>query len=144
MLATLADVVASLGDATTRLVDARAPERYRGEIEPLDPVPGHIPGAVNRHYQLNVAADGTWRSPDELHEDLHEVLGVAAPDRVIAYCGSGVSACHDLLALERAGLPGARLYPGSWSEWCADPSRPVESGPAPVSATSSSARPSLP
>jgi thiosulfate/3-mercaptopyruvate sulfurtransferase len=130
MLASVDDVVAALSDPGVRLVDARAPERYRGETEPLDRLPGHIPGAVNRHYQLNVAADGSWRPDDELRDEMRDMLADVAPGRVIAYCGSGVSACHNLLALERAGLPGARLYPGSWSEWSADPSRPVETGPA--------------
>jgi thiosulfate/3-mercaptopyruvate sulfurtransferase len=111
-----------------RLVDARAPERYRGETEPLDKTPGHIPGATNHFYQGNLGDDKTFRSPEELRVRWKESLGDVAPDRVVCYCGSGVTACHDLLALEHAGLTGAKLYAGSWSEWSSDPSRPVETG----------------
>lgn len=108
------------------LVDARAPERFRGDIEPLDRVPGHIPGAINHFYGRNVDEAGTFRTPEELRRLWRETLGEARADRIVCYCGSGVTACHDLLALEHAGLGGAVLYAGSWSEWCADPSRPVE------------------
>ena len=113
--------------ADARLVDARAPERFRGDIEPLDPVGGHIPGAVNHHFLRNLE-NGRFRPPDELRDAFAQALGGARPEQVVCYCGSGVTACHDLLALEHAGLPGARLYPGSWSEWVADPARPVEKG----------------
>jgi thiosulfate/3-mercaptopyruvate sulfurtransferase len=99
------------------LVDSRAPERYRGEIEPLDPVAGHIPGAVNRPYQANWTVGGNWREPQELRGDLLALLGEIAPEDVTFYCGSGVSACVNLLALAHAGLPAGRLYVGSWSEW---------------------------
>jgi thiosulfate/3-mercaptopyruvate sulfurtransferase len=109
-----------------RLVDARAPERYRGEVEPIDRVPGHIPGAINDHFMQNVDERGMFRSPDALRMRLTGALAGARPDDAIFYCGSGVTACHSLLALDVAGLPGARLYPGSWSEWSSDPSRPVE------------------
>jgi thiosulfate/3-mercaptopyruvate sulfurtransferase len=132
MLVTVDDVRASLADPAIRLVDARAPNRYRGEVEPLDLVAGHIPGAVNRHYQRNVTPDGAWRPGEELRRGLREAIGDVEPGRVIAYCGSGVSACHNLLAFERAGLHGAKLYAGSWSEWSADPARPVETGDAKV------------
>lgn len=115
------------GSAHARLVDARAPERYRGDVEPLDPVAGHIPGAVNHFFQRNLA-NGRFRIPDELRAQLRESLGDVAGDQVVCYCGSGVTACHNLLALEHAGMTGARLYPGSWSEWVADPTRPVERG----------------
>lgn len=110
------------------LVDARDPQRYRGEIEPLDPVAGHIPGALNLFWQENTTSEGRFRSPEELRRRFRSRLGSAEPGAVVSYCGSGVTACHNLLALEHAGLPGARLYPGSWSEWCADPSRPIETG----------------
>ncbi|MGE5245769.1 MAG: sulfurtransferase [Betaproteobacteria bacterium] len=120
------DISAQLGRSGWRLVDARAPERYRGEIEPLDRVPGHIPGAVNRPFAANVSETGTFRSRDELRAAFGAVVGGVTMDQVVCYCGSGVTACHNLLALEHAGLPGAKLYAGSWSEWSSDPSRPVE------------------
>jgi thiosulfate/3-mercaptopyruvate sulfurtransferase len=110
------------------LVDARAPERYRGEVEPLDKVPGHIPGATNHFFQKNVDARGTFLPPDALRDQLRPVIGATPPDHVICYCGSGVTACQNLLALEHVGITGAKLYPGSWSEWCSDVTRPVETG----------------
>lgn len=109
------------------LLDARDPERYRGEVEPLDPVAGHIPGAVNLPTGTNLRADGTFRSAAEIAA-LYAAEGVGAGTDVGVYCGSGVTAAHDVLALAIAGVP-ARLYPGSWSEWVADPSRPVATGP---------------
>jgi thiosulfate/3-mercaptopyruvate sulfurtransferase len=109
-----------------RLVDARAPERYRGETEPIDKLPGHIPGAANHFFQWNLDDRGTFRSPEDLRERFSTALGGIAPEHVVCYCGSGVTACHNLLALERAGLMGAKLYPGSWSEWSSDPARPIE------------------
>jgi thiosulfate/3-mercaptopyruvate sulfurtransferase len=110
------------------LLDARAPERFRGDVEPLDKVPGHIPGAKNHFFQQNVDANGTFRTPEELRDRLLAAAGGAPIDRLVCYCGSGVTACHNLLALEHAGLAGAKLYPGSWSEWCSDAKRPVERG----------------
>jgi len=109
-----------------RLVDARAPQRYRGETEPIDRVAGHIPGAVNHFFQWNLDERGAFRAPEELRARLRRAIGDVPADRVISYCGSGVTACHNLLALEHAGVRGAKLYPGSWSEWSSDPSRPVE------------------
>ena len=109
------------------LVDARASDRFRGQNETLDPVAGHIPGAVNRFFQHNLTADKTFKTPDELRAEWRPLVGGDATTAVM-YCGSGVTACHNLLALEHAGLPGARLFAGSWSEWCADPSRPVATG----------------
>ena len=120
-----AGVEAMREDASRVLVDSRAPERYRGEVEPIDPVAGHVPGAVNRFYKANVNADGTMRSPDELLREFESTLAGKPSSSAVIYCGSGVTACQNLLALEHAGLPGARLYPGSWSEWVSDPSRPV-------------------
>jgi len=125
-------VASHVGAAGWRLVDARAPERFRGEIEPLDRTPGHIPGATNHFFQGNVGDDATFRSPEELRARWKESLGDVAPDRVVCYCGSGVTACHNLLALEHAGMKGAKLYAGSWSEWSSDPSRPVERGESAV------------
>ena len=110
------------------LVDARAPARWRGEQEPIDPVAGRIPGARNRFNMDNVQADGTFKSPQELKDAFSQVLGGRAPGDVVNYCGSGVAACHNLLAMEIAGLPGAKLFAGSWSEWIADPARPQEKG----------------
>jgi thiosulfate/3-mercaptopyruvate sulfurtransferase len=115
-------------DAGALLVDARAPERYRGDIEPLDKVAGHIPGAVNHFFQGNLDAAGTLRSPEDLRGRFKESVGDVRPEQIVCYCGSGVTACHNLLALEHAGLTGAKLYAGSWSEWSSDPSRPVERG----------------
>ncbi|MGC4085470.1 MAG: sulfurtransferase [Vicinamibacterales bacterium] len=123
-----ADDVAHLAaSADVRLVDARAPERFRGEQEQIDPVAGHIPGALNHFFGRNLA-HGHFKSPDELREGFDESFGNVPGDRIVCYCGSGVTACHNVLALEHAGFTGVRLYPGSWSEWIADPSRGVEKG----------------
>jgi thiosulfate/3-mercaptopyruvate sulfurtransferase len=110
------------------LLDARAPARYRGEQEPIDPVAGRIPGALNRFNMDNVRGDGRFKSPEDLKRDFQQVLGSRAADEVVHYCGSGVAACHNLLAMELAGLGGGKLYAGSWSEWQADPTRPREKG----------------
>ena len=107
------------------LIDARAPERFNGVTEPIDPVAGHIPGAKNRLFKENLRPDGRFKSPEELRQAFTALLAGARPDQTVHQCGSGVSACHNLLAMEIAGLTGSRLYPGSWSEWIADPSRPV-------------------
>jgi thiosulfate/3-mercaptopyruvate sulfurtransferase len=110
------------------LVDARAPERFRGEVEPFDPVKGRIAGARNHPTAASLAADGRFLAPAELRERFRSILGGSPIDSVVSYCGSGVTACHNLLAMDVAGLPGARLYPGSWSEWSADEKRPIERG----------------
>jgi thiosulfate/3-mercaptopyruvate sulfurtransferase len=110
------------------LLDARAPVRYRGEQEPIDPVAGRIPGAKNRFNSDNLSAQGTFKSAAELRQELEAVLQGRPPSDVIHYCGSGVAACHNLLAMEIAGLKGGKLYAGSWSEWSADPKRPQERG----------------
>ena len=109
----------------TLLLDARAPERFRGEVEALDPVAGHIPGASNRFFKLNLAANGHFKPAAQLREEF-ELLGSAGD--VVHQCGSGVTACHNLLAMAHAGLPAGALYPGSWSEWCSDAARPVAIG----------------
>ncbi len=107
------------------LLDARAPARYRGEQEPIDRVAGRIPGAKNRFNNDNLRADGTYKPADELKKEFLAVLGDRNPADVINYCGSGVAACHNALAMEIAGLGGSRVYPGSWSEWSTDPARPI-------------------
>ena len=126
MTADVAAVQKNLGKQL--LLDARAPARYRGEQEPIDPVAGRIPGAKNRFNTDNLSAAGTFKSSAELRKDFESVLGKSAPSEVIHYCGSGVAACHNLLAMEIAGLKGGKLYAGSWSEWSADPKRPQERG----------------
>lgn len=109
------------------LIDARAASRFRGDEEPIDRIAGHVPGAVNRHYALNLA-EGRFKSPMQLADEYRALLGERAPDQVVAMCGSGVTACHNLLAMERAGLKGAKLYIGSWSGWISDPARPIATG----------------
>jgi thiosulfate/3-mercaptopyruvate sulfurtransferase len=125
---TAADVGRLMSGGGHRLVDARAPERFRGDVEPVDKVAGRIAGATNYPYQSLVGGSGTLRPPSEIRERAHEVFGDVPPERVICYCGSGVTACLDLLAFEHAGLHGVKLYPGSWSEWLSDPARPIERG----------------
>jgi thiosulfate/3-mercaptopyruvate sulfurtransferase len=118
-------VASHIGDPTATVVDARSPDRFRGENETLDPVAGHIPGAINRFFKQNLGAEGTFKAPDALAREFGELLGNREPGGIVHQCGSGVTACHNLLAMEHAGLAGSRLYPGSWSEWVSDPSRPV-------------------
>jgi thiosulfate/3-mercaptopyruvate sulfurtransferase len=112
-------------DASWRVLDARAPERYRGSVEPIDSVAGHVPGARNHPFAKNLASDARFASPAELRSKFAASCDGVVAERTIAMCGSGVTACHLLLALEVAGQPGAKLYPGSWSEWIREPSRPV-------------------
>jgi len=123
------EVAALLARHGCLLLDARSAERYEGRIEPLDPKAGHVPGATNYHYARNLGADGRFLAPALLAGGFGRLLGGRAAESVVSMCGSGVTACHTLLALEVAGLPGGRLYPGSWSEWCRDPARPVATGP---------------
>ncbi len=125
-----ARVLDTRGDPATLLIDARAPERYAGKVEPLDPVAGHIPGALNRFWQSNLD-NGKFKSPEVLRAEFAQLLGSHAPAQVIHSCGSGVTAAHNVLAMEHAGLPGSALYAGSWSEWIRDPARPVVQGEAP-------------
>ncbi len=120
----------SVLDEPARLVlDARTAERYEGRVEPIDPVAGHIPGAVNRFWGENLAPDTRFKPAAQLRAEFEALLGGRSPAQLIAQCGSGVTACHHLLAMEHAGLAGAALYPGSWSEWIADPARPIATGP---------------
>lgn len=130
MLLSAAEVQARLrDDAAMTLIDARAPERYRGDVEPIDPVGGHIPGAHNRFFKDNLRADLTLRSPEELRAAFRALVPGLNPSRVVHQCGSGVTACANLFAMEYAGLAGSRLYAGSWSEWVSDPARPASKGP---------------
>jgi len=122
-----ADQVLAHLDAGGIVVDARAGERFRGEVEPAEPVAGHIPGAVNRPFPLNLD-NGHFRSPAALRGDFEALLGGRPAQDLVVMCGSGVSACHHLLAMAHAGISGARLYPGSWSGWISDPARPVATG----------------
>jgi thiosulfate/3-mercaptopyruvate sulfurtransferase len=110
------------------LLDARAAPRYRGDSEPLDRAAGHVPGARNRPFADNLQADGRFKPPAVLREEFAAVLGDTPPEQVVHMCGSGVTACHNLLAMEHAGLAGSRLYAPSWSGWLSDPSRPIETG----------------
>jgi thiosulfate/3-mercaptopyruvate sulfurtransferase len=126
MAVDVGQVLADLQSERMLIVDARSPERFRGENETLDPVGGHIPGAVNRFYFDNLDDDGCFfKSAAELRAEFDTLLAGRSAAQVVQQCGSGVTACHNLLAMELAGLAGSRLYPGSWSEWCADSSRPV-------------------
>ena len=124
-----ADAVQAHLDNGGMLMDARAPSRFRGDEEPIDRVAGHVPGAINRHFALNLV-DGRFKPPMQLADEYRALLGEYAPDQVVVMCGSGVTACHNLLAMERAGLKGAILYTGSWSGWIGDPNRPVATGDA--------------
>ncbi|CUI07447.1 sulfurtransferase [Massilia antarctica] len=121
-----ADVLDNIKGGKRVVIDARAADRFRGENETIDPVGGHIPGAKNHFFKDNLGPDGRFKDAAQLKAELAPLVG--NPQDAIMQCGSGVTACHNLLALEVAGLPGAALYPGSWSEWCADPARPVATG----------------
>jgi thiosulfate/3-mercaptopyruvate sulfurtransferase len=127
-LATTRDVQSHLGRADQTLVDARATPRFRGEVEPLDPVAGHIPGALNRPFGQNLGADGRFKPPQQLRAEFEQLLAGRDPKSVVHHCGSGVSALPNVIAMEVAGLGETALYAGSWSEWCSDRSRPVEKG----------------
>jgi thiosulfate/3-mercaptopyruvate sulfurtransferase len=126
MRVTVDETMAHLGDPSVLLIDARSPDRYAGKPDPLDTIYGHIPGARNRYYRHNVTDAGTMRSARELRTDFENVLAGSPASQAVMYCGSGITACHNLLAMEHAGLRGARLFAGSWSEWETDPKRPVE------------------
>jgi thiosulfate/3-mercaptopyruvate sulfurtransferase len=128
MLVHLDQITPVIGSKEVLILDGRAPERYRGEEEPIDPIAGHIPGAKNRFWEMNLDENGYFLPPEVLRKVFEETLGDVSPQSVIGYCGSGVTSCHNLLAMAHAGLPGVRLYLGSWSEWCSDPARPVETG----------------
>ncbi|OOG39201.1 sulfurtransferase [Rhodanobacter sp. C05] len=124
----LLDHAAVRAGAAGKLLDARAAPRYRGDVEPLDRVGGHVPGALNRPFADNLGSDGRFKSVTQLHDEFVAVLGATAASQVVHMCGSGVTACHNLLAMEHAGLHGSRLYAPSWSGWISDPARPVAKG----------------
>jgi len=121
-------VAANVGRATQTLIDARAPARFRGEVEPLDPVAGHIPGALNRPFTQNLDAQGFFKPAATLRAEFETLLAGRDPATVVHHCGSGVSAVPNIIAMEIAGLGSTALYAGSWSDWCSDPTRPVEQG----------------
>lgn len=127
----LDEVEQNLRHERFRLIDSRSPERYRGELETIDPVAGRIPGARNHFFGQNLTPQGAMKSPDELRRQFAATFEGRSPTDTVFYCGSGVSACQNLLALEHAGLSGAKLYAGSWSQWCKDPRRPVARGNGP-------------
>lgn len=122
-------VEANLRQQTLTFIDARGANRFAGQDETMDPVAGHIPGAINRPFLHNLQ-EGRFKSRDALASEFEALLREVSPAQVVHQCGSGVTACHNLLAMEIAGLRGSRLYPGSWSEWCSDPHRPVATGAA--------------
>ena len=125
MVWSAAEVLAHVEDKNISLIDARAAERYRGEVEPIDPVAGHIPNASNRFYKANLNADLTFRVAADIKSEFVALVNHKPADQVVHYCGSGVTACANLFAMEYAGLSGSKLFAGSWSEWVADPLRPV-------------------
>jgi len=127
-LRSAADVLADLGHSSQTIIDARSAPRYKGEVEPLDPVAGHIPGALNRPFTQNFGADGKFKPAAQLRAEFEQLLAGRAPQSVVHQCGSGVSATPNILAMEIAGLGSTALYAGSWSDWCSDPARPVEKG----------------
>ena len=128
LLASAADVEDIVNGAPGVLIDSRAPERYRGDLEPIDAVAGHIPGAVNADHQLTLNKNGRFLPPDELRSHFEKVLQGKPAGQAVFYCGSGVSAVANLIAMDIAGLEGARLYVGSWSDWITDPAHPIETG----------------
>jgi thiosulfate/3-mercaptopyruvate sulfurtransferase len=121
-------VLANLRQPVFTVIDARAGNRYAGEVEPMDPVAGHIPGALNRPNSLNLQANGHFKTPTQLRSEFDALLAGRSPAQIVHQCGSGITACHNLFAMELAGLKGSALYPGSWSEWCSDAARPVARG----------------
>jgi len=122
------DVMSRLNRSDSLLIDARAGERFRGEVEPIDPVAGHIPKAANRFFKANLKADLTFRPASELRREFMELIGGRTVENVGHSCGSGITACANIFAMEYAGIPGSKLYAGSWSEWVSDPTRPVAKG----------------
>jgi len=124
------ELLPQIGRTGLKLIDARPAERFRGDIEPIDPVAGHIPGAINRFYKENLNADLTFKPREQLRAEFVQIIDTDKSAEVVHQCGSGVTACANVFAMEYARLPGSRLYAGSWSEWIADPSRPIIRGAA--------------
>ncbi|MDV2115791.1 sulfurtransferase [Alcaligenes faecalis] len=118
-------VLKNLSKPIFTVLDARAAERYRGDVEPMDPVAGHIPDALNRSHLNNLGEQGRFKPAEQLRQEFQDLLGTISAEMVVHQCGSGITACHNLFAMELAGLPGSSIYPGSWSEWVSDASRPV-------------------
>ncbi|MFM8460828.1 MAG: sulfurtransferase, partial [Polynucleobacter victoriensis] len=118
-------VVANLESKNFTILDARSNDRFHGQNETLDPVAGHIPGALNRFFKDNLKSDGTFKDPDVLRHEFQSVIGNISSEKIVHQCGSGITACHNMFAMELAGLMGSSIYAGSWSEWSSDPSRPV-------------------
>lgn len=131
MVADVEEIERSLASRSLHIIDGRGADRYAGQNETMDPIAGHVPGAVNHPFASNFAADGGWHDEDTLRNLWQRSLAGRAPEQVVTMCGSGVSACLNLLALETLGIEGARLYPGSWSEWVRDPKRAVATGSTP-------------
>jgi thiosulfate/3-mercaptopyruvate sulfurtransferase len=128
LIITTAEVEKVFTDPNWLLIDARSPERFRGEQELIDPVAGHIPNAVNRFHGLNVDGNGLFLPKDRLQKEFDELTKGHSADQTAVYCGSGVTSCHHLVAMEYASLPQPRLYLGSWSEWIRDPKHPIAKG----------------
>jgi thiosulfate/3-mercaptopyruvate sulfurtransferase len=128
MVVATADILKRLGSDEQLVLDARASQRFRGEVEPLDSRAGHIPDSLNRPFGANLEPGGRFKSPRDLRDDYEALLGRRSAESVVHSCGSGVTACHNLFAMELAGISGSRLYPGSWSEWIRDPQRPIATG----------------
>lgn len=128
LLVDAADVIAVGKSKDKLLIDSRAPIRFSGEREPLDPVGGHIPGAINAHYMKNIDEDGRFFAPEKMRERFANILGDTPAEEVVFYCGSGVTAAHNILSVAHAGLGMPKMYAGSWSEWITDPDRPVVTG----------------
>jgi len=126
MIVTTAQMERMIEDRDWHIIDARASERYAGDTEPIDPVAGHIPGALNRFHEFNLNGDGLFKSPNQLKDEFQPLLDRQHPERTVMYCGSGVTSCHHIIAMVLAGYPMPRLYPGSWSEWIRDPSHPIK------------------
>ena len=124
-LVLVGDVVANLESKNFTILDARSNDRFHGQNETLDPVAGHIPGALNRFFKDNLKSDGTFKDPDVLRHEFQSIIGNISSEKIVHQCGSGITACHNMFAMELAGLMGSSIYAGSWSEWSSDPSRPV-------------------